>query len=87
MHGGLRYLEHMNQWGLVHEALHERTLLLRLLAGLVKPLPFVLPNFHGNKRPPWMIRLGLFLRFTCWDYGLQVQVKLVKKKLFYTLLT
>lgn len=60
VHGGLRYLEHLNQWGLVHEALHERALLLRLLKGIVKPLPFVLPNFKGDKRPPWMVRLGLF---------------------------
>jgi glycerol-3-phosphate dehydrogenase len=60
VHGGLRYLEHLNQWGLVHEALHERTLLLRLLKGIVKPLPFVLPNFKGDKRPPWMVRMGLF---------------------------
>lgn len=61
VHGGLRYLEHFNQWGLVHEALHERTLLLRLLKGLVKPLPFVLPHFKGNKRPAFLVRTGLFL--------------------------
>ena len=35
VHGGLRYLEHLNQWGLVHEALHERALLLKLLKGIV----------------------------------------------------
>ncbi|KAB8032033.1 FAD-dependent oxidoreductase [Fluviispira multicolorata] len=60
VHGGLRYLEHLNQWGLVHEALKERALLLRILRGIVKPLPFVLPNFKSDKRPPWMVRLGLF---------------------------
>lgn len=60
IHGGLRYLEHINQWALVREALHERTLLLQLLKGIVKPLPFVLPNFKGDKRPAWMIRAGLF---------------------------
>ncbi|APJ03320.1 glycerol-3-phosphate dehydrogenase/oxidase [Silvanigrella aquatica] len=60
VHGGLRYLEHLNQWGLVYEALHERALLLRLLKGIVTPLPFVLPNFKGDKRPPWVIRIGLF---------------------------
>ncbi len=60
IHGGLRYLEHLNQWSLVYEALHERGLLLQLLKGIVKPLPFVLPNFKGDKRPPCLIRLGLF---------------------------
>jgi glycerol-3-phosphate dehydrogenase len=61
VHGGLRYLEHFNQWGLVREALHERTLFLRLLKNLVKPLPFVLPHFKNNKRPAFFVRSGLFL--------------------------
>lgn len=60
VHGGLRYLEHFNQWGLVHEALHERTLFLRLLKGLVKPLPFVLPHFKNSARPAFLVRTGLF---------------------------
>ena len=61
VHGGLRYLEHLNQWGLVHEALHERTLFLKLLKGLVKPLPFVLPHFKSSRRPAFFVRTGLFL--------------------------
>jgi glycerol-3-phosphate dehydrogenase len=60
VHGGLRYLEHFEQWGLVREALRERGILLRILKGLVQPLPFVLPAFKGD-RPPWMLRSGLFL--------------------------
>jgi glycerol-3-phosphate dehydrogenase len=60
VHGGLRYLEHLLQWPLVHEALAERTLLLRVLKGLVQPLPFVLPVFKGD-RPAWMLRAGLFI--------------------------
>jgi glycerol-3-phosphate dehydrogenase len=60
VHGGLRYLEHLMQWPLVHEALSERTLLLRTLKGLVQPLPFVLPVFKGD-RPAWMLRAGLFI--------------------------
>jgi glycerol-3-phosphate dehydrogenase len=42
IHGGVRYLA-QGQFGLVREALYERALLLRNAAGLVKPLPFVLP--------------------------------------------
>ncbi len=60
VHGGLRYLEHLGQWPLVHEALSERALLLRVLKGLVQPLPFVLPVFKGD-RPAWMLRAGLFI--------------------------
>jgi glycerol-3-phosphate dehydrogenase len=59
-HGGLRYLEHPAQWGLVREALRERALLLRNLPELVSPLRFVLPNFKGG-RPAWLVRLGLAL--------------------------
>lgn len=42
-HGGLRYLEQM-EFGLVHEALTERGLLLdRLAPHLVRPVPFIFP--------------------------------------------
>ncbi|MGH7167582.1 MAG: glycerol-3-phosphate dehydrogenase/oxidase [Nitrospiraceae bacterium] len=60
VHGGLRYLEHPSQWGLVREALRERAILLRNLPGIVRPIPFVLPNFRGG-RPPWLVRTGLTL--------------------------
>ena len=43
VHGGLRYLEQM-EFGLVHEALRERSLLLNVIAPhLVRPVPFLLP--------------------------------------------
>ena len=43
IHGGLRYLEQM-EFGLVHEALSERGLLLNVIAPhLVRPVPFLLP--------------------------------------------
>ncbi len=60
LHGGLRYLEHFNQWGLVREALRERGILLRLLRDVARPVPIVLPAFKGA-RPAWMIQLGLGL--------------------------
>ena len=59
IHGGLRYLEHM-EFRLVREALAEREVLLRKAAHLVRPLRFVLPH-RPHLRPAWMIRLGLFL--------------------------
>ena len=46
VHGGLRYLE-MLDFGLVHEALEERGLLLtRLAPHLVRPVPFLYPLHH-----------------------------------------
>jgi len=60
IHGGLRYLE-TGQFGLVHEALREREILLRTAPTLVRPLDFVLPFYEGDERPPWMLRAGLTL--------------------------
>ena len=60
IHGGLRYLE-TGQFGLVHEALREREILLRTAPTLVRPLDFVLPFYEGDERPPWMLQTGLTL--------------------------
>ncbi len=49
-HGGLRYLE-QREFGLVHEALTERGLLLdRLAPHLVRPVPFLLPVANTMER-------------------------------------
>src|SRR5687767_10697637 len=52
IHGGLRYLEQLN-FGLVREALRERSLLLtRLAPHLVRPVAFLYPLRHrGWERP------------------------------------
>jgi len=60
IHGGLRYLESM-QMGLVYEALHERETLLKLAPGLVSREWFYIPVFRHNKRPAWMVNIGLAL--------------------------
>ena len=57
LHGGLRYLEHY-AFGLVGEALKERSVLLRTARHLARPLTFVLPH-TPELRPAWMLRLGL----------------------------
>ena len=54
IHGGLRYLE-MLDFGLVHEALHERGLLLQRLAPhLVRPVPFLYPLTHRVWERPYV---------------------------------
>ena len=60
IHGGLRYLEH-GQLPLVYEALQERGCLLRNAPHLVRPLPFLLPFYVGQRIAPWQWRLGLTL--------------------------
>jgi glycerol-3-phosphate dehydrogenase len=60
VHGGLRYLEYGHLF-LVYEALHERGLLLRNAPHLVRPLPFILPFYSGQRVPAWKWRLGLTL--------------------------
>jgi glycerol-3-phosphate dehydrogenase len=54
VHGGLRYLE-MLDFGLVHEALRERGLLLqRLAAHLVRPVSFLYPLEHRVWERPYV---------------------------------
>ncbi len=60
IHGGLRYLE-QGRLHLVREALRERRILLRLAPHLVRPLPFILPVFKGDRVPRWKISVGLAL--------------------------
>ena len=57
VHGGLRYLQSFDL-GLVREALAERQLMVRLAPHLVRPLPFVVPAFDGE-RPDRLMGIGL----------------------------
>ncbi|MEM6907892.1 MAG: glycerol-3-phosphate dehydrogenase [Pseudomonadota bacterium] len=59
VHGGLRYLEHL-EFRLVRESLIERERLLAIAPHIIWPMRFVLPHDQGL-RPKWMLRLGLFL--------------------------
>ncbi len=71
IHGGLRYLEHL-EFGLVREALQERCLLLRDDPHLVKPLSFVIPVYKSDRRSLGLVRLGVwFYDFLSGDYTIQ----------------
>src|SRR5437868_12706188 len=59
IHGGLRYLEHY-AFKLVHEALAEREVLLRIAPHIIRPLRFTLPQEPGL-RSGLVLRLGLFI--------------------------
>jgi glycerol-3-phosphate dehydrogenase len=58
IHGGLRYLEHL-EVSLVRESLRERERLLRIAPHLVHPLSFFIPIYDRDRRGPWMIRAGM----------------------------
>lgn len=61
IHGGLRYLERIRDFGLVSEALHERSLLLKLAPDLVRPLELIFPILKKGGAPGFYIRAGLGL--------------------------
>ncbi len=60
IHGGLRYLQNF-EIKLVFEALSERTLLLKTIPHLVKPLPFFLPSYKGDSNGRMLLSAGLWL--------------------------
>ena len=60
IHGGLRYLEHLD-FGLVRESLRERTWLLEHAGALVKPLEILLPLYEDSPRRKGIVKLGLVL--------------------------
>lgn len=58
LHGGIRYLENFD-FALVHEALHEKNLWLKLTPHLTKELPFHMPVYKESKWPMPLLKLGL----------------------------
>jgi glycerol-3-phosphate dehydrogenase len=60
VHGGLRYLEQMD-FGLVFESCRERYILQKIAPHLVRPLPLMIPLYHGARRSSGMVRAGLML--------------------------
>lgn len=60
IHGGLRYLEHL-QIPLVRESLRERAWLLRHIPELVTPLRMILPIYADSPRTRATVKAGLLL--------------------------
>ncbi|WP_417334981.1 glycerol-3-phosphate dehydrogenase/oxidase [Halobacteriovorax marinus] len=60
LHGGIRYLENFD-FALVHEALSEKNLWLKLAPHICKEKHFYLPVYKDSLRPLWMVRLGIYL--------------------------
>ena len=60
IHGGLRYLENF-EFALVFEALAERSLLLKTVPHLVRPLEFYLPVYEDDPNGMFKLNAGLWL--------------------------
>ncbi len=60
IHGGLRYLENF-EFGLVFEALAERSLLLKTTPTMVRPLPFYFPVYEGDRTGRAVLGMGMWL--------------------------
>lgn len=61
IHGGLRYLKRVTDFGLVREALRERELLLTIAPDLVQPVELLLPILRSGGERGWMVKVGLSL--------------------------
>jgi glycerol-3-phosphate dehydrogenase len=60
VHGGLRYLEHL-EFSLVFEAVSECRLLLDIAPHLVNPLGFLFPVFESSRQSLATLRAGMWL--------------------------
>lgn len=58
IHGGFRYLEH-REWGVIHESVRERAILLRLAPHLVRRLRIYVPTSSWRQRA--LFRAGLLI--------------------------
>jgi glycerol-3-phosphate dehydrogenase len=60
VHGGLRYLEHL-ELGLVFEAVSERRVLQDIAPHLVTPLGFLFPVYKSSRRGRFTVEIGMWL--------------------------
>jgi len=61
IHGGLRYLRRVADFGLVSEALKERQVLMHLAPDLVHPVELLFPILKDGGMPRFMVKAGLSL--------------------------
>lgn len=60
IHGGLRYLKNF-ELGLVRESLRERRIWQRIAPHLVRPLPFLIPQYDASQKDRLTLAAGLTL--------------------------
>lgn len=65
VHGGVRYMADVREWGMVRNALKERGRLLKNAPRLVKAKSFILPCYKKGEREMYTLGLGLYGAMTC----------------------
>lgn len=68
IHGGLRYLEQA-EFALVFESVNERKRLMRLARHLVRPLPFLVTAYKGDRRYLATLDVGLWIYDAMCGFG------------------
>jgi len=61
VHGGLRYLQRISQFGMVRESLKERKILMDLVPDIVHPIELVFPILKAGGRNRYLVQAGLTL--------------------------
>lgn len=70
IHGGVRYMKNLRDWGLVREALKERRILIQNAPKLVHSKPFILPCYKKWEREFYTVGLGIYSAMTFGGYGI-----------------
>ena len=65
VHGGVRYMADVREWGMVRNALKERGRLLQNAPHLVRAKSFILPCYKKGEREMYTLGLGLYGALTC----------------------
>lgn len=60
IHGGIRHLQGA-EFGRLRQSIRERSLLMRVAPHLVRPLPVLIPTYHGLKTGRALFRLALII--------------------------
>lgn len=60
IHAGLRYVKNL-EFGLVREGSKERRILLNYIPNKVKPMPFIVPIYKGEKPTQFQMKVALWL--------------------------
>ncbi len=67
IHGGLRYLQHLDI-ARIRESVRERKVLLRIAPHLVRPMSCLMPTYRGLTQPKWMMWVaGVLYDLFSWD--------------------
>ena len=74
IHGGLRYIESA-QFSLVRKSLQERSVLQALAPSLIRPRPFFIPVYRGQRLKAWQLHIALTCYWALGGFGTQARYR------------